>query len=261
MRLLFALSKILWPLAQHDVILLVIAIIGVTLGWTRYAQAGRWMTLAATCALAAVAALPIDQWLLAPLEERFPPPRELPAYIDGIIALGGAIDPELSARYGMPSLNEHAERMTTFVKLARLYPSAKLVFSGGSASLFVGRPAEADAAKLLFKDLGLDPAKIVFEDQSRNTYENAIFSKRLVNPKPGEIWVLITSAEHMSRSVGIFRRAGWPVIPWPVAYKSGGGYELQLGGHLKRLDLAVHEWLGLLAYRLLDRTDALFPAP
>jgi uncharacterized SAM-binding protein YcdF (DUF218 family) len=151
--------------------------------------------------------------------------------------------------------------MTEFVALARRYPDAKLVFSAGSASVFPDQPPETDGAKLLFGELGIDPSRVIFEDRSRNTYENAVFSKALATPKPGEIWLLVTSASHMPRSVGVFRAAGWTVVPWPVAYKTGGPYTVRFGGHFLHLDLALHEWIGLAAYRVLGRTNALFPAP
>jgi uncharacterized SAM-binding protein YcdF (DUF218 family) len=228
---------------------------------SRQRRAGQWIAWIGCFLFLAVAILPVPDWTLGPLENRFPPPRALPAHIDGIIALGGAIDAELTAKHGMPSLNEHAERMTSFVALARRYPEAKLVFSAGSASVFPGHPAEAEGARLLFEELGLDPARVIFESKSRNTYENVIFSKALAQPHPSETWILVTSASHMPRSVGIFRAAGWPVIPWPVAYKTGEPFEVSLAGHFVHLDLAFHEWVGLLAYWLLGRTNALFPAP
>lgn len=259
--MLFMLSKIFMPLIQPDLILLAAILVGLALTWTRRWRAGRRIAMAGALLSFAVAIIPVGDWLLAPLEERFPPPREMPARVDGIIVLGGAINADQTAKHDIPSLNQHAERMTSFVKLARLYPSAKLVFTAGSASIFTDRPKEADGAKMLFTDLGLDASKIMFERESRNTYENAIFSKRLVSPQPGEIWVLITSASHMPRSVGIFRRAGWPVIPYPVAYKAGKPYDLTLAGHFSEIDLALHEWVGLASYWLLGRTDALFPSP
>jgi len=259
--LLFILSKLLWALIQPDVIIFALIIVGVGLMWTRRTRLGRALATSGTVLLIAVSALPCDTWLLAPLENRFPPVREPPAHVDGIIALGGAIDPVRSARHRMPSLNDEAERMTTFVWLARRYPSAKLVFSSGSGSLFDTQYKEADAAKQLFAELGLDTSRIIFERRSRNTYENAVFSKALAKPKPGEIWILITSAWHMPRAVGIFREVGWPVLPWPVAYKTAGSVDFQPVDHIQRVDLAIHEWVGLLAYRLLGRTDALFPGP
>ena len=260
--LLFVLSKIFWRLVEPDLLLLAIVVIGLALAATRrHARTGMRIAVAGVVLLLAVAFAPTDQWLLAPLEDRFPPPRALPAQVDGIVALGGAVDAERSMVHGMPSLNDEAERITAFIALARRYPSAKLVFTSGSVSISGDGPKEADAAATLFAELGLDTSKILFERQSRNTYENAIFSKPLAQPQAGETWILITSAWHMPRAVGIFRRAGWPVLPWPIAYKTGGGYNPNLAMHLLDVDRAVHEWLGLAAYRLLGRTDALFPAP
>lgn len=259
--MLFVVSKILWALVQPDTIVFAMIVIGVALLWTRWSRGGRRLATIGALLLVAVAATPLDEWLYAPLENRFPPVRVAPPHVDGIIALGGAIDPVLSVRHGMPSLNGDAERMTTFVKLARLYPAAKLVYTSGTASIVGENAREADVAKQLFAELGLDTAKIIFERDSRNTYENAIFSKTLAKPKPGEVWILITSAWHMPRAVGIFRQAGWPVLPWPVSYKTGGSFDTEMVDNIKGVDRATHEWIGLLAYRLLGRTDALFPGP
>lgn len=256
------LSKILWRLVEPDLLILGIIVIGLALAASRrHARAGMRITVVGSLLLLLVAFAPIDQWLMAPLEERFPPPPELPAHVDGIVALGGAIDAERSVAHGMTSLNDDAERITAFVALARRYPSAKLVFTSGSALIWGNGPKEADAAVTIFAALGLDTSNILFEREARNTYENAIFSKRLAEPQPGETWLLVTSAWHMPRAVGCFRHAGWPVLAWPVAYKTGGGYNLDLASHLLDLERAMHEWLGLAAYRLLGRTDALFPAP
>ncbi len=231
--MVFAFSKLAWMLIQPDLIIFALIVIGGALLWTRWTRAGRRLATLGAILLLLVAATPLDDWLYAPLENRFPPVHSPPPHVDGIIALGGAVDPIASARHGMPSLNEEAERMTTFVKLARLYPAAKLVFTSGSAAVFGEKQREADAAKQLFADLGLDTSKIIFERDSRNTYENAIFSEKLAKPKPGEVWILVTSAWHMPRAVGIFRQAGWPVLAWPVAYKTGGSYDAELVDHIR----------------------------
>ncbi len=257
----FILSKVLAPFVAPDLVLLGILVLGLVLSWTRCAKFGRGLTAIATLAFLVIAVAPTDDWFLKALEDRFPAPRELPAHIDGIIALGGAIDAERTLAHGLPSLTTDGERITAFVTLARRYPDAKLVFTSGSASIFPGRPREADTAKQAFADLGLDTSRIIFERDSRNTVENAVYSKRLADPKPGETWILITSAWHMPRSVGIFRVAGWPVVPYPVAYRSGGAYEIEFASHLGFVDQGVHEWIGLIAYHLLGRTDAFFPAP
>lgn len=258
---MFALSKIFWLFIEPDMVLLALVIAGLLLARLRRSRTGWRLAATGTILMLAIAVIPTDPWLLAPLENRFPPSHQLLSRVDGIIVLGGAVDPEQTERHNIPSLNEHAERMTSFIKLARLYPAAKLVFTGGSASIFAGHPKEAQTAKMLFDDLGMDTSKIIFEDASRNTYENALFSKALAKPDSGENWILITSASHMPRAVGVFRRVGWPVLPYPVAYKTSPEYDIGLATHLGSLDRALHEWLGLLVYRLLGRTDALFPHP
>jgi uncharacterized SAM-binding protein YcdF (DUF218 family) len=106
----------------------------------------------------------------------------------------------------------------------------------------------------------------VIESRSRTTRENALFSRRLVEPHEGERWLLVTSAWHMPRSVGCFRQAGFPVVPYPVDYRTRGPQDRwrtfsSLSEGLRRLDLATKEWIGLLGYRLAGYTDALFPGP
>ena len=256
------LSKILWRLVEPDLLLLGLVVLGLALAASRrHTQTGMRIATTGAVLLLAVAFVPTDRWLLAPLEDRFPPPRMMPAHVEGIVVLGGAIDAERSLAHGMTSLNDDAERITAFVALARHYPAAKLVFTSGSASIWGDGPKEADAAVTILAALGLDTSKILFEREARNTYENAIFGKRLAEPQLGETWLLVTSAYHMPRAVGVFRGAGWPVLAWPVAYKTGSGYNLGLASHLLDLERALHEWLGLAAYRLLGRTDTLFPAP
>jgi uncharacterized SAM-binding protein YcdF (DUF218 family) len=117
--------------------------------------------------------------------------------------------------------------------------------------------------KKLFKEMGLDTARITFERNSRNTFENAVLSKELVNPKSGDQWILITTAWHMPRSLGVFCKAGWPVIPYPVDHWTMPGnllrVDLDLSGHLREFTFGMKEWLGLLVYYLSGKTTAVFP--
>jgi len=170
----------------------------------------------------------------------------------------------LTEAHGMPALNEAAERMTTFVALAQRYKEARLAFAGGSGLLMHGHLYEADVAKQLFEQLGMS-RPVIYDNRSRNTYENAVLLRDLVSPQPGEIWILITSASHMPRAVGIFRKLGWPVLAWPVAYKTAHTpsveYQEALPARLGELDWAAHEWIGLIAYWLLGRTSELLPGP
>jgi uncharacterized SAM-binding protein YcdF (DUF218 family) len=258
--MLFVLAKIVSRLVEPGSILTILIVGGLVLSVLGLRRLGSWFLWIGAASLLAASVLPLDSWVIAPLENRFPSIHEMSGPVDGVIVLGGAIDPNLTALHGMPALGDSAERITGFVTLARRYPQAKLVFTGGSGSLGGGSP-EADVAKDLLADIGLDTSQILFERESRDTYENVFFSRRLVAPKPGERWILVTSASHMPRAVGAFRHAGWPVIPWPVGYKSGISHLGSPALALENLDTATHEWIGLLAYRLLGRTDTLFPGP
>jgi uncharacterized SAM-binding protein YcdF (DUF218 family) len=247
--------------------LLVLAIVGATVWRLREKRGGIGfrLTVIALGVLAAIAVLPIGKWMLLPLENRFPQSWAWAGPIDGIVLLGGTIQPWLSDERDAPQLNGSAERLIEFVKLGRRHPEATLVFTGGSGLLTKQHAREADSIHALVDAMGLEPARVIVELESRNTAENATFTKALIKPQPGEVWLLITSASHMPRSVGVFREAGWPVFGVPVDYRTDGRWDFDLdfslANGLELITAAAHEWLGLLAYRLTGRTDSLFPAP
>ena len=263
--MLFVLAKMLEVVANPGAILLLLCVAGTLLCTFGRRRWGLRALYAGVGGFVLIAVLPIDRWMIAPLEDRFPQVAAPPAHVDGIIVLGGAVDTERTQERGIPALNWAAERMTAFAGLARRYPQAKLVFTGGSGAFRPGSLKETDVARALFTDLGVDQSRMIYEDKSRTTFENAEQTRRLVNPKPGEVWILVTSANHMPRSVGVFRHVGWDVLPWPVGFKTpprrGVPILGSLAGHLNVVDLAFHEWLGLLAYYLTGRTDTLFPGP
>ena len=262
----FAASKIFWLIAEPISLVTLAGVLGIGLLFTRYERAGRALMAGAMIALALGLLTPIGAMILRPLEDRFPPPAaDMPAP-DGIIVLGGAVDTAKSEARRQVWLNADAARMTSGVELARRYPNARLVYTGGSASFPQGGPPEAISARELWLSLGVPAERMMFEAKSRNTFENAVFTRDLVKPKPGETWLLVTSAWHMPRSVGIFRRAGFPVVPYPVAFRTfGDERDFQMTApsidKLSMLELGVREWIGLLAYRLSGKTDVLFPAP
>ena len=267
----FPLSKLFWALVQPSnllVIFMMLAAIALALNWHVLA---RRLLAALACATLAITFLPIGQWLMAPMEHRFPEIADLPDEIDGIIVLGGAVDVGVMEGHGQLALNDQAERLTAFLDLARRYPSARLVYSDGIGSIVRPDVDIATQVAAFFRDHGLDPERVVFEDRSRNTAENAALSKELVNPSPDERWLLVTSAFHMPRAVGIFRRLDWQVIAYPVDYKHAASttwhawtssiVQPDVARRLGDLDVAVRAYIGLLAYWLTDRTNELFPAP
>lgn len=264
--MLFVLSKLLWAVLNPGNLLLLCALAG-TLGLfsrrPRVRNLGRGLLALGLGTMAAIAVLPLGEWLLTPLEERFPKPAEPLGRVDGVVVLGGAVDLRVSGERGQPELGAAADRLTAFVALARRYPQARLVFTGGSGALFDTGHREADVAENLIAGLGLDPARVAFERGSRNTRENALLAMALAQPQAGETWLLVTSAFHMPRAMGSFGRAGWRVTPYPVDYRTTGpggwrpGFSLMHG--LSLLAVAEKEWIGLAVYRLLGWTDRLFP--
>ena len=262
----FELSKIFGFFAVPSNLLLLIAAAGVALMFSRFARCGRRLAVTGIVLLALAGFSPLGNALMLPLEQRFPPWDASRGPPDGIVVLGGAIGPAMSDARGEPSLNESSERMTVVADLARRFPNARILFSGGDGSLMGDSSPEAKYARPLFESFGIPRQRIELEGKSRNTAENASFSKALANPKPGERWLLVTSAHHMPRSVGCFRRAGFAVEAHPVDWRTRGAMDLfaafgGLSGGLARTDAAAREWIGLLAYWLTGRTSALLPGP
>ncbi len=258
-------SILLAPVLDPATILLAVLAAGAALLWTRRRNAGRAMIAAATLAFVAVATVPVGSWLLSPLEDRFPPPEPDPSRVHGIVVLGGAVALAVSAARERPSLSGNAERLTAFVMLARRYPEARLIYTGGYRSLTSPDVTEGKVASALLAGLGVDTARLAVDDGARNTMDNAERAFELASPEPGETWLLVTSARHMPRAVGAFRGAGWPgIVPYPVDYRTtsaSGAPGFDLGSGLKRLRHAQHEWTGLVVYRLMGRSSELFPAP
>jgi uncharacterized SAM-binding protein YcdF (DUF218 family) len=207
--------------------------------------------------------VPVGDWLLYQLEHRFPQMTAPPTHVDGIILLGGEINARRTLESGQPSLGRSA-RLLAFADLARRFPDARLVFTGGIGSLF-DTHTEAEAMPIAFRAVGIDPDRVLLESRSRNTYENAIYSRDLVSPQPGETWLLVTSAAHMPRAVGTFRRAGFPVIAYPTEMLTRDPldwkFRFTFDGGFNDLGQPLKEIIGLAAYRALDRTDSWFPAP
>jgi uncharacterized SAM-binding protein YcdF (DUF218 family) len=262
---MFGLSKVLGFFALPSNLLIVLALTGILMMRTRFRGFGQGLLIGAVLLLAVVGIAPVGNALMLPLEERFPKWDSKGGSPHGIVVLGGAISPDVSAARKDIALNEAAERMTAVAKLARDHPSARIVFTGGSGRLF-GGATEADVVTGLFESFGIPRDRIVLEERARNTVENAILTKALVQPKPDERWLLVTSAHHMPRSVGIFRKAGFPVEAHPVDFRTRGTDDLagpvgSLAAGLARTDAAMHEWAGLIIYWLTGQTSELFPGP
>lgn len=261
----FWLSKIFWFLVHPlNLVFVGICLVAVFLAlkWIRAARIAAF-ALAAGCLF--VATVPVGAYVLGHLEDRFPANPELPFRIDGIVVLGGVINAGLSRARGTPQVSSGIERIAEVGTLLRHSPTARVVFTGGSGDPLRPELKEAHHMPDVFRWFGIEPGRVIFEDRSRNTAENALFAYRMAQPKPGETWVLVTSAFHMPRSVGAFRKAGWNIIPFPVDYLTSGRDTLSagfnFGSRIGAFAAALHESLGLFFYWLTDRTGAFFPGP
>lgn len=261
--MVFLLSKVGWMLIQPGtLILLALSLI------TVFGRMGRRTRLAlavVTGALLAVALTPLSTWMLRPLDERFPPPTAgQVAQAPGIIVLGGPVRLAATAARSAVILSGTAERYVEAARLAHAHSDKTLAFTGGSGDILNQDLSEGDIAEELFRDLGIAPARLVIEGASRTTAESpARLAALLPEGARRDGWLLVTSAWHMPRAVAVFRADGWDVVPYPVDYRTlpEGGWAPGLIGGMAELYYALHEWVGLVAYRVMGRSDTLFPAP
>lgn len=250
------LSFLTQPLAWLALLLLL------ALGWlTKRPAAARRALLAALGLGLLLGWLPLVDTLLRPLENRNPAPAAVAAghlqpYV-GVVVLGGALEPPYVWRgRDQVALNGAAERMTVPVALLRQHLHLRLIFTGGEGELWPQGMSEAQRAGIFFASMGLPADRVEYEDRSRTTYENAVFSAALPNVDKSQPWLLLTSANHMPRALGSFRAAGWNVTPYPVDYRTGSTTpwtEYSLAQGALRWQLVLHEYLGWLAYVMAGR--------
>ena len=240
-----------------DPVVLVLLAVVVALAAGRYGHALQQRLLAGIAAvLFCLAVLPVDEWLARPLENEYPRPA-LPARVDGIVILDGGVQWRVFATRDVQGHNTSVFRILAGADLARRFPAATLVYSGAPNS---HNPRVQAAARATVDDLvataGVAPARVRFEQASRDTAENLANSMKLVRPRPGQTWMLVTSAVHMPRAMAIARKLGWTMVPWPSDYISdaAGVFHFTLAStELANLGAAIHEWIGIMFYRLTGR--------
>jgi len=261
----FVVSKVFWFFLQPlnlSLFLLFAGVAALLAGWRRLAIAG---CLGGFLILVLASWTSLGALLLNPLEERFQRPQSL-TRVDGIVVLGGGLEGAINLARGGYELNRAGDRFVETAILARRFPEARIVVSGGVGSLILDGEGDAATAERLLTALGVARERLVLENESRNTYENAVFTKRLVSPAPGETWLLVTSAFHMPRSMALFRKADFAVLPWPVDYRTSGQegvgfFRDNPGDSLQNTAMGIREWIGLVAYWLSGRIDSPFPGP
>ncbi|WP_375452488.1 YdcF family protein [uncultured Devosia sp.] len=261
----FVVSKIFWVLAQPVTAVFLVLGLGLVLTALGRRRLGFGLSLLGTLALGVAGFTTLGAAMIGPLEARFERPANMPPSVGAIVMLGGGTNSRISAARGVSELNAAGDRFTETLRLAQLYPRARIVITGGFGMLGEEGEPEAATAARFFEGLGIAPDRLVLEDRARNTAENADFTAALLGDVDGPI-VLVTSAFHMPRSVGLFRKAGLVVVPWPTDYRSASTEGLVLDlvnpvDNVSTLTSAIKEWIGLAVYHWSGRIDALFPEP
>ncbi|WP_428426966.1 YdcF family protein [Pararhizobium sp.] len=261
---MFLASKLFWLLAQPLSLVFILLVLSFFFAAGGFRRLYRFLSGLAATLLFLTLFTSTGTVTLQVLENRIPKPAGLPADLSCIIILGGAFENEVIAKRGGIELNQAADRFVEALKLAQSYPAARILVSGGDGS-FSGRyDGDAQASETFFSTFGIAPERLIREDQSRTTFENAANTKQLLEANGLSNCALVTSAFHMPRSVGLFRKLGIAVTPWPVDYRTSGDAPLRLDFSQPSLNAqltttAMREWTGLLAYFISGRTHVLFP--
>ena len=255
----FYLSKILWLIVNPFNIFIFITLFTMFLYFINFRRLSLIIYLINFIFIALISFLPIGSYLTYIIEKEFHTNTKIPERVDGILILGGATNPLLFKEFDQISLNGSAERLVESVMIIRKFEKAKVIFSGGSGIVNRSDLGHSQVAKLFYKQMGVDTNKIFFEDKSRNTHENIIYSKKIAKPKKNENWLIITSAFHMKRALFIAEKNNWKLIPYAVDFKNVKEFKLtpnlNLLSNLNSFQSGLHEWLGLVSYYLMGRTE------
>jgi uncharacterized SAM-binding protein YcdF (DUF218 family) len=256
----YSLELLAGAASDPSVAVLILLAAGSILLFTRKAALGRLVVAAGVLLLLSFWLLPVNQWLLRPLENKFTRPANL-ARVDGILVLGGGLHPDILKSRHVPADEPSYDRLVAAAELAQRFPRARLIFSGGEIDGLPPSATEASVAIVLLKNLGVPPHRIELEQRAQSTWQNLALSDVIARPKPTEVWVLVTAASHMPRAVAVARKIGWKVVPWPSSYMTSSGPEA-VGEPIERKLLeirrAAHEWYGLVWYRLTGRIDSIW---
>ncbi|MCX7338377.1 MAG: YdcF family protein [Alphaproteobacteria bacterium] len=211
--MIYILENLFWILINLDVICFCSLGLGLLLyaAGTNTRRFGQRLVIYAGVPLAFIALTPFSRIILYNLEHRFSEKTELPEDVKGLILLGGYFSLAESEIGKRPIYNRAGGRLIEFIALAKRYNHLPIVFTG--------TPKEAALTEQLFKEMGIDSERLKFDNTAKNTSDNVANTYRIIKPKVGEKWALVTSAFHMPRAVGLFRRVGLDnIIPYPVDY-------------------------------------------
>ncbi len=261
---MFLVSKIFWLVAQPLSLAFLSLLVGVLLMLSRFRRSGGVLGALGLVVLFLSLFTTTGPYFLQILEDRFARPSPQPAELSCIIVLGGAFENVVMSGRGGMEFNQAADRFIETVRLARAHPSARILVSGGDGSLSGAYEGDARASEAFFDAFGIAADRVIREEDSRTTFENASYTKDLLEANRLERCALVTSAYHMPRSVGLFRSIGIEVVAWPADYRTSGkarlGFDFtQPSLNAQLATTAAKEWTGLVAYYLLGRTQTLLP--
>ncbi|KOF14481.1 membrane protein [Ensifer adhaerens] len=261
---MFLLSKIFWLVAQPLSLAFFAALAGLLMTAVGLRRTGAAFGLIGALVLFVSLFTTTGSYFLQMLEDRFPRPAEPPVTLSCVIVLGGAFENEVMASRGGIEFNQAADRFIETTMLAKRYPQARILISGGDGSFSGAYEGDAKASEAFFAAFGIGPERLIREEQSRTTFENARNTQALLAANGLSNCALVTSAFHMPRSVGLFRALGLEVTPWPTDYRTSGtvtpGFDFtQPSLNAQLTTTAVREWIGLAAYYFSGRTDSLLP--
>lgn len=264
-ELFFLASKIGWVFLSPGNLLVFLLTLGILFLAFNHISAAKKILIPTGLVAFVLMAYPISDYLMKPLEKRFSTPSEMPEKVDGIIILGGGEDLKRSLSWKVAELGLGGDRYIGTASLALTYPNVPVIFTGGSGLVSLqNSEGEGALARQILTTIGIQESRLIIESRSRNTYENFKYTKAIL-PKAKGRYLLVTSSYHMPRAVGIARMQGINVIPYPVDYRTNADelriFDFDLFDHLKALEPAWREWIGLTVYYFSGKTANWFPKP
>jgi uncharacterized SAM-binding protein YcdF (DUF218 family) len=261
--MLFIVAKVFWALAQPVTLAFIMGLAAILAGFARFRKTALAIGLAALASVFITFYTSLGAILVEGLEDRFPHPAT-PSQVACVIVLGGGIATKVDTVRSGYDLDDGADRYIEAVRLAQTYPDARIIMSGGDGRIEGGYVKEATIIKRMFDAFKVDPARVDYDETSRDTYENAVNTRRILDNRHLTGCLLITSGWHMPRTVAIFRHLGMDVVPWVTDYRTTGEERLEISvtdplTNATLFSIAAREWIGILAYYLTGRVDTLYP--
>ena len=260
--MMFYLSKMLWFFFNPFNLIIIFILIGIIFKLINFKFLSRIFYLFSFFLFFLSAILPTGSYLIYLLEKDFHNSLIIPENLDGILILSGATNPYLTKEFNQVALGGSAERLTESILIIQKIPNAKIIFSGGPAHIEYPNLKDSDSAKKFYNEMGVDISKIIFEEKSKNTYENILFSKNIAQPKKNENWLVITSAFHLKRVLNVSDKLKWNLIPYATDFKHSKKFNFKLSIHflsnLLKFQQVSHEWIALIYYYLTGKSDKIF---